>query len=92
MRASGQNGIEILGLRAAERLQALGHTVSAICLLPVHDNYLCNKVAVKESSSSGAEIPHADRIAFSMKERCALLEQVHAAELHAGTHYCRRES
>ena len=32
-----------LGLSAAAALRADGHSVDAICFLPVHDNYLCNK-------------------------------------------------
>ena len=35
-----------LGLHAAQALAAAGHTVASICFVPVHDNYLLNKLAL----------------------------------------------
>ena len=67
-----------LGLTAADGLRGAGHTVRAICYLPVHDNYLCNKVVVKQSASSS--VAPADLIAVPMRERCALLQALLASE------------
>ena len=61
-----------LGLKAAEQLHSLGHMVSAICYLPVHDNYLCNKVVAKQKAAAALSV--ADQTAFPMTERCALLK------------------
>ena len=63
-----------LGIKAAEKLCAEGHRVSAICYVPVHDNYLFNKVAFKQQS--GEKTSLTDMIAFPMVERCALLKSL----------------
>ena len=68
-----------LGLAAADKMRKSGHVVRAICFLPVHDNYLCNKVALKRRR--GAELSVLDSIAFPMSERCALLKRLIAGEL-----------
>ena len=39
-----------LGLCAADALRAEGHTVSAVCFVPVHNNYMHNKAATQGSS------------------------------------------
>ena len=75
-----------LGLAAAARLQADGHTVSAICFVPVHDNYLCNKVMLKQLS--GDAVRAADLIAFPMHERCALLRDLISRESGDLTQLC----
>lgn len=60
-----------LGLRGADALRAEGHRVRAICYLPVHDNYLVNKILAKQAG--GGEIADADAIAVPMSERCGML-------------------
>ena len=70
-----------LGLKAALNLEAEGHAVSAICYLPVHDNYLCNKVTLKRAGGKAVSVP--DSIAFPMKERCALLRSLLELEREA---------
>lgn len=75
-----------LGLKAADGLRGSGHTVRAICYLPVHDNYLCNKVVVKQSASSS--VAPADLIAVPMRERCALLQALLASEPAERTAAC----
>ena len=51
-----------LGLAAAEKLRATGHRVGAICYLPVHDNYICNKVLQRDGNAQpsdlGGSAPH----------------------------------
>ena len=69
-----------LGLAAAERLRNSGHSVRAICYVPVHDNYLCNKVIAKRRELNGKELSALDSIAFPMAERCALLSELIAGE------------
>ena len=68
-----------LGVAAAEKLNNSGHVVRAICFLPVHDNYLCNKVSAKRQSGAGLSV--LDSIAFPMSERCALLKELIAGEV-----------
>lgn len=63
-----------LGLRAADKLREEGHRVRSICYLPVHDNYLYNKVALKQQSGKALSV--AEMIAFPMVERCALLQSL----------------
>ena len=50
-----------LGLAAARALEAEGHTVASICFVPVHDNYLHNKVMLDDTKidiSLVAPSPH----------------------------------
>jgi nicotinic acid mononucleotide adenylyltransferase len=61
-----------LGLHAARTLRMRGHGVTAICYVPVHDNYLYNKVALKVSASQ-AEV-NADTMCFPMGQRCQMLQ------------------
>lgn len=63
-----------LGLHAAETLRAEGHTVAAVCFVPVHDNYLANKARLA-SKSGGAPTP-----VFPMAERCAMLQELVGVE------------
>ena len=68
-----------LGLQAAARLRAEGHTIGAICFVPVHDNYLLNKLALKRLRAKGTlRLDHT--VIFSMEERCALLREHIARE------------
>ena len=67
-----------LGLRAADALRKEGHRVRAICYLPVHDNYLVNKIALKKEG--GREISAADEFAVPLRERCEMLKSLIAAE------------
>jgi len=75
-----------LGLAAAARLRASGHIVKAICYVPVHDNYLCNKVIDKRQG--GKSLSVLDAIAFPMSERCALLKELIAGEPAEQTRDC----
>jgi nicotinic acid mononucleotide adenylyltransferase len=75
-----------LGLRAADRLRAEGHRVRAICYVPVHDNYLYNKVTLKRQS--GKDVSVANTIAFPMVERCALLRALIDREPESGAYEC----
>ena len=43
-----------LGLHAAQALAAAGHTVASICFVPVHDNYLLNKLALTAQQKAAA--------------------------------------
>ena len=75
-----------LGLAAAARLRESGHVVEAICYVPVHDNYLCNKVLAKRQD--GKKLSVLDSIAFPMSERCALLKELLAGEPVEKTRDC----
>ena len=75
-----------LGLIAAKHLRASGHTVTAICYLPVHDNYLCNKVLLKRKATASPDL--ADTMAFSMGERCAALKALLKSEPAEETKLC----
>ena len=74
-----------LGLRAADALRADGHRVHAVCYLPVHDNYLVNKIALKKEGRK--EISAADAFAVPMCERCEMLRSLIAAEASAAQEY-----
>ena len=60
-----------LGLHAAAALEAEGHEVVSITYVPVHDNYMFNKVTAAGSVSE---------ILFSMEQRCELLRGLVEAE------------
>ena len=45
----------LLGLHAAKELRNAGHTVSAIVFAPVHDNYLLNKISLKQKTDKSGE-------------------------------------
>ena len=59
-----------LGLRAADALRAEGHTVSAVCFVPVHNNYMHNKAATQSSGP----------LFYPMERRCAMLKALVTAE------------
>jgi hypothetical protein len=63
-------------------MRVQGHTIRAICYVPVHDNYLYNKVAVKQNE--GTTVSVSDMIAFPMSERCKLLNQLLQRERTSG--------
>lgn len=64
-----------IGLHAARSLRGLGHQVDAVCFVPVHDNYLCNKVTVTaQQRPAEASSVSADTLCFTMVERCAMLQ------------------
>lgn len=65
-----------LGFHAATALRARGHTVKAICFVPVHDNYLHNKVALKRKATSGQGAITPDTLCFPMSNRCSLLRSL----------------
>lgn len=75
-----------LGLNAAEHLRSGGHVVTAICFLPVHDNYLCNKVSAKQSTVETLSVE--DTIAFPMSERCEALRMLLKGEPAEQTRIC----
>ena len=63
-------GHVLIGLRAAAALRAEGHSVTAVCFVPVHDNYLCNKARVSGRNT----------LFLNMAQRCAMLELLVRAE------------
>ena len=63
-------GHVLIGLRAAAALRAEGHSVTAVCFVPVHDNYLCNKARVSGGNT----------LFLNMAQRCAMLELLVRAE------------
>lgn len=73
-----------IGIHAARRLRRLGHSVTAVCYVPVHDNYLHNKItatAMQNAAASTAQATpeaetSADTLCFSLSERCALLRML----------------
>jgi len=67
-----------LGLRAAEALRAEGHTVSAVCFVPVHNNYMHNKAAAQGSGP----------LFYPMERRCAMLQALVTAEGAAAADLC----
>ena len=67
-----------LGLRAADALRAEGHTVSAVCFVPVHNNYMHNKAATQGSSP----------LFYPMERRCAMLQALVTAEGAAAAALC----
>ncbi|KAL1515322.1 hypothetical protein AB1Y20_001953 [Prymnesium parvum] len=67
-----------LGLRAAAALEAEGHTVLSLWFVPVHDNYLHNKL----SASAGPSV------VFPIEARCALLRTLLEAEEPAAAARC----
>ena len=67
-----------LGLRAADALRAEGHTVSAVCFVPVHNNYMHNKAATQGSGP----------LFYPMERRCAMLQALVTAEGAAAADLC----
>ena len=67
-----------LGLRAADALRAEGHTVSAVCFVPVHNNYMHNKAATQSSGP----------LFYPMERRCAMLKALVTAEGTAAADLC----
>lgn len=67
-----------LGITAADGLCKMGHTVKAVCYVPVHDNYLCNKVMLKRKEKGTVSV--VESIAFPITERCELLKELLARE------------
>jgi nicotinic acid mononucleotide adenylyltransferase len=67
-----------LGLRAADALRAEGHTVSAVCFVPVHNNYMHNKAATQGSGP----------LFYPMERRCAMLKALVTAEGTAAADLC----
>ena len=63
-----------LGLQAAAALEAEGHEVVSITIVPVHDNYMFNKVTAAFRKGGDSEI------LFSMVQRCNLLRGLVEAE------------
>jgi nicotinic acid mononucleotide adenylyltransferase len=85
-------GHALTGLHAAARLAARGHRIERLVFLPVHDNYLLNKLAAREASAGsstgdGAAAPSAslgaasDAPHFPMSARCELLALLVETEL-----------
>ena len=63
-------GHVLMAIESARSLRKLGKDVAAVCFIPVHDNYLRNKV------SSDAK----EDIAFSSSQRVAMLKELIAEE------------
>lgn len=89
-------GHALTGLHAAARLAARGHCIERLVFLPVHDNYLLNKLAARaatassEAAAASAEMqppPSAslgaasDAPHFPMTARCELLALLVETEL-----------
>lgn len=69
-----------IGLAAAQALQEKGHEVSKCLFVPVHDNYMWNKVTAKGDTSTTV---------FPMESRVAMLEALIRAEGEAAQNLCR---
>lgn len=67
-----------LGLRAADALRAEGHTVSAVCFVPVHNNYMHNKATAQGNGP----------LFYPMEQRCIMLQALVAAEGEAAAALC----
>ena len=80
-----------LGLHTARRLEAEGHSVSAICFVPAHNNYVRNKVSLARLKA-GTETGEAE--AFSVSARCTALRALVKAEGDAAArcHVCDYET
>ncbi|CAJ1400548.1 unnamed protein product, partial [Effrenium voratum] len=57
-----------LGLCAKEQLERLGHSVQAVCWLPVHDNYMLNKQTLAGKCKEGGS-----ELFYPMAQRCEQL-------------------
>jgi len=75
-----------LGLHAAGALRDKGHTVTAICFAPVHDNYLFNKVSMTHKDTPDSISP--DKMCFSMSERCDMLRGLLGTEASTDKSIC----
>ena len=63
-----------LGLHAAQALAAAGHTVASICFVPVHDNYLLNKLALTAQQKAAAgSAPAPPSLCWPLAQRCEML-------------------
>ena len=69
-----------IGLSAARALRARKHIVTAICYVPVHDNYLHNKVTLSTASRPAGVPASQDTLCFSYASRCAMMRELIAAE------------
>ena len=63
-------GHVLMAIESARSLRKLGKDVAAVCFVPVHDNYLRNKVSSDEKED----------IAFSSSQRVAMLKELIAQE------------
>ena len=64
-----------IGLHAAARLRARGHAVRAVCYVPVHDNYMWNKVQVANEQEAGNPATRKSKVAtlfYPMRLRCEI--------------------
>ena len=82
-----------MGLHAAARLVARGHRVDRLLFLPVHDNYLLNKLASRSAAAAAGAPGRSDAAPsaslavessaphFPMAARCELLSSLVNTEL-----------